>query len=121
MFGSVVADTRALSPADAALLVACSQGATRTAAALDEAMSTDLRPRLRRLPAPVGAVWGEDDRLLPAAALAALETARPGAPVRTVTSAGHLPMIERPAAFTEALSGVIDLLAASPDTHVPRS
>jgi pimeloyl-ACP methyl ester carboxylesterase len=119
MFGTVVADAAALAPADAALMVACSQGATRTAAALDEAMSTDLRPRLARLAAPLGAVWGAQDRLLPAAALAALETARPGAPVRTVDRAGHVPMIERPEAFADALDGVLDLLERSPDTHLP--
>ena len=121
MFAGVVADPVALAPSDAELLVRCSHGATRTGPALQEALATDLRPRLARLTAPVGAVWGEQDRLIPAVALAELEMVRPGAPVRTVADAAHVPMVERPEAFARALDGLLEALAHGTDTHVPQS
>ena len=77
--------------------------------------------RSARLGAPVGAVWGERDRLIPAVALAELEMVRPGAPVRTVRDAAHVPMVERPQAFANALDGLLDALSHGEDTHVPQS
>lgn len=110
MFASVVHDPEALSPDDARLLIACSLGARRTAEALSAAIATDLRPLLKRVEAPVGAVWGNCDRLIHPAALDELHRVRPGCPVILVEHAAHLPMVERPAAFAQALTGVMDRL-----------
>ena len=113
MFASVIDDPEGLSPADAQLLIRCSHGARRTGEALSAALAADLRPLLKRLEAPVGAVWGERDRLIDVAALDELHRVRPGCPVRFVERAAHLPMVERPAAFAEALDGVLGRLPQS--------
>ncbi len=113
MFASVVADPEALSPADARLLIACSQGARRTSEALAAVLATDLRPRLERLPMPVGAAWGTEDRLIAATALDELHRVRPGSQVRLVPETAHLPMVERPAAFAAALDDLLTTLGQS--------
>jgi pimeloyl-ACP methyl ester carboxylesterase len=87
-----------------------SRGATRIAAALAGAASTDLRPALAGLPMPVGVVSGERDRIIRPAGIATATALRPGAPVARVAGTGHIPMMERPAAFAQALA---DVLAAS--------
>jgi pimeloyl-ACP methyl ester carboxylesterase len=107
MFGTVVADTDALSPRDAQLLIDCSTGASRTAEALGAAMGADATSRLERLPAPVGAVWGDRDRLIAPAALAHLERVRPGSPVELVAGVGHVPMVEDPDGFVAGLGRVL--------------
>ena len=52
---------------------------------------------------PVLAVWGAEDGIIPAAHIAALRGTYPQAELRTIESAGHLVMSERPAAFAGAL------------------
>jgi pimeloyl-ACP methyl ester carboxylesterase len=105
------ADPAALPPAEVRAMLDASRGATRIAAALAGAASTDLRPALAGLRVPVGAVWGERDRIIPPAGLATIRALRPGAPVARVAGAGHIPMMERPAAFAAALDEVLRTLS----------
>ncbi len=52
---------------------------------------------------PVLVVSGEEDRIIPATQARALAAAIPGARLRVIAGAGHLPPVERPAETTEVL------------------
>jgi 3-oxoadipate enol-lactonase len=65
----------------------------------DRPDSTALLPSLGDLPVLV--VSGEDDRIIPAGQARALAEAIPGARLRIMDGAGHLPPVERPAETTE--------------------
>lgn len=56
------ADPAALAPGEARLIVEASSGASRTAPALATIARADLRPLLHRVRAPLGAIWGTEDR-----------------------------------------------------------
>lgn len=101
----------ALPPAEVRAMLAASRGATRIAAALATVASADLRELVRSLPVPVGTVWGERDRIIPPGGVTTLLALRPEAPVRMVERAGHIPMMERPAAFATALDAVLAALS----------
>lgn len=105
------ADPAALPPAEVRAMLDASVGATRISAALRTAASADLRERLARLPMPVGVIWGERDRIIPAGGIETVLTARPGAPVASMTGAGHIPMMERPREFTAALERILSALS----------
>ena len=88
-------------------MVEASATARRTAPALATITSSDLRPVLARTRMPLGVVWGEVDRTIPIRALDAVLAARPDAIVARIPGAGHVPMIERPEAFLDALQSLI--------------
>jgi 3-oxoadipate enol-lactonase len=71
------------------------------AAMRDRRDSTDLLPTLGGVPALV--VAGEEDALTPPDAARRMAAAIPGARLRLVAGAGHLPPVERPAETTAAL------------------
>ena len=102
------ADGARLSPATARRLVEASASARRTAPALQTIAASDLRPLLEQMRAPLGVIWGQADLALPIKRLSAITEVRPDARVVELRRAGHLPMIERPAAFTAALEGLLD-------------
>ena len=58
---------------------------------------------LRRIPVPTELVWGRQDRFVPLS-LAEETSGRLGWPLRVIDRAGHVPHIERPAEFLEALA-----------------
>ena len=73
---------------------------------------------------PVGLIWGTADRVVPYSGLEALRRLRPDALVETLPATGHIPQVERPAAFVAALERILDALgltrtrrysAAAPD------
>jgi pimeloyl-ACP methyl ester carboxylesterase len=99
----VAADAAAVPPNFARQMVDASAGAQRTAAALTEITTADLRPRLAATHMALGVIWGEADRTVPIRALEELVQARPDARVVTLPDTGHVPMVERPAEFTAAL------------------
>jgi pimeloyl-ACP methyl ester carboxylesterase len=61
-----------------------------------------------RIAAPTLLVWGERDALLPVELAAAWQRAIPHARLVTIAGAGHVPMIEAPSAFSEALLEFLD-------------
>ena len=63
-----------------------------------------LSKRLYRVTNDVLLVWGDDDRLLPAAYAEAWSQALPQATTVTIGSAGHLAPYEQPAAVAEAIA-----------------
>ncbi|AXG07472.1 alpha/beta hydrolase [Haloplanus rubicundus] len=68
----------------------------------------DVRGRLDEVDTPTLAVVGEYDALTPPWYHEALAERIPDAEWTTVDDAAHLAMLERPAAFNEALSGFLD-------------
>jgi pimeloyl-ACP methyl ester carboxylesterase len=110
------ADPGALPPAEVRAMLDASRGATRIAEALASAASADLRPLLRGLDVPVGALWGDRDRIIPPGGLDTVATQRPDAPIARIPGAGHIPMMETPAAFVAALESVF--AALSPIEHI---
>ena len=105
MAGGVV-DGAALEPAVVRQLVGASLGA-RIGPALSAVASADLRGLLAGLPAPVGAVWGRDDRVIPPGGMQTMRRLRPEAICEVVDGAGHISMVEQPEAFVEALERVL--------------
>lgn len=106
----VVADGAELPPSLARQMVQASASARRTAPALRTIATADLRPLLTQSPAPLGVIWGEVDQTMPIETVAEIVQARPDALVARLQDAGHVPMIERPAAFVTALEWLLDEL-----------
>jgi pimeloyl-ACP methyl ester carboxylesterase len=111
MTGGVV-DGAALPADEVRALLAASSGARRTREALAAVAAADLRGTLRDLPMPVGGVWGEGDRVIPPGGATTMRAMRAGAACEVVAGAGHIAMIEQPAAFVEALERVLAAIAS---------
>lgn len=66
-----------------------------------------LRKWLHRIDVPTHVVWGAGDKLIPPAYAAEFQKLIAGARVTMIEDAGHLPHIERPEAFVEAVGGFL--------------
>jgi len=115
LLAMTAADGAALAPTLARQMIEASESAKRTAPALAAITAADLRPTLASTGAPLGVIWGEADRTVPIRALEEILGARPDASIVRIEEAGHVPMIERPDAFVEALER---LLADLPTTLI---
>lgn len=104
---TAVADAAALPPTQARLLVEASAGARRSSEALATIATADLRPLLERVPAPLGLIWGERDRTVPARIAGVITQARPDAKLELIAGAGHVSMVEQPEAFVAALEALL--------------
>jgi pimeloyl-ACP methyl ester carboxylesterase len=102
-----VADAAELSPAQARLIIEASATARRASAALATITRSELRPLLARLRAPLGLIWGMADRTVPSRSAELVRAARPDVELVLVPQAGHLLMIERPEAFTDAVDDLL--------------
>jgi len=67
------------------------------------ALGTKAVPDLERVPVPATLLWGRHDRFVPLA-LAEAASTRLGWPLRVVEAAGHVPHVEQPDHFMEALA-----------------
>jgi pimeloyl-ACP methyl ester carboxylesterase len=79
------------------------------------AMRSDPRPYRgieARVRVPTLVVWGERDRLLPAAESERIASRISGARLALIPDAGHLPQRERPEAFAAAVSAFLERLPA---------
>lgn len=111
---TAVADAAALPPTQARLLVEASAGARRSSEALATIATADLRPLLELAPAPLGLIWGAQDRTVPTRIARAIRDTRPDAKLELIEGAGHVSMVERPEAFVAALERLLVGLAAAP-------
>jgi pimeloyl-ACP methyl ester carboxylesterase len=107
LLGFAAADGARIPPSRARAMVEASASAQRTAEALETITATDVRPLLRRAVAPLGVIWGAEDRTVPARYADAVRQARPDAEIVILERAGHVAMIERPRAFVAALESVL--------------
>ncbi len=78
----------------------------------------DSRPLLRGIECPTLIVSGEEDLLIPAAEADAMRRAIPQAAHVALPRAGHLTNLEAPAAFSGALAGFLDAVAAPPEKAI---
>ncbi len=117
LLGLAVADGAHVPPAVARGMVDASLSARRTGPALATITTTDLRPLLREIAAPLGVIWGEADLTVPIRGLDDLLSERPDARVVRLPNTGHVPMVERPDAFVAALTRLIqnDTTASGPE------
>jgi pimeloyl-ACP methyl ester carboxylesterase len=110
-------DGALLSPAQARMMVEASAGAQRIAPALATIAQADLRPLLHRSRAPLGLMWGAEDRAVPRRLAVEIGRRRPDAQLEVIAHAGHVPMIEKPDQFSAALHRLLnrlDKLSTSP-------
>ena len=70
-----------------------------------------LEGRLDRIIAPTLVLWGSEDRMVPLAHAERYRDRIAGATVRIIPQCGHLPVVEQPAAFADAVG---DYLARHP-------
>ena len=73
-----------------------------------------LVERVRASGLPVLAVWGDRDRILPPAHLAAVARELPDARTRLILDCGHMPQIERPDLFAGLVEDFLASLPADP-------
>jgi pimeloyl-ACP methyl ester carboxylesterase len=87
------------------------RGSGRPAApfATDAIVSYDFRDRVGQISCPTLVVWGADDRIVPVEAADSYERAIPDARKVVFPETGHVPMVERPAAF----NGLLDEFLAA--------
>jgi pimeloyl-ACP methyl ester carboxylesterase len=110
LLSMAVADAAAIGPTQARLMVQASAGATRTAAAFQAVAGADLRPLLTETHAPLGLIWGERDRTIPAPTARLLMERCPDCKLELIAGAGHVPMVERPSEFAVALERLLKIL-----------
>jgi pyruvate dehydrogenase E2 component (dihydrolipoamide acetyltransferase) len=110
MFGMTVHDAGRLHPDAARLMLEASATATRVGEGVREAVAADLREALAASRIPLGLLWGESDRIVAFGGLDQLVRLRPDALVETLPRTGHVPQLERPAAFAAALHRVLAAL-----------
>jgi len=73
----------------------------------------DYRELLTRVSVPTLVVVGEDDEFTPVKDARAMHEAVPDSVLHVVRSAAHMPNLERPAEFNEALAGLLNRLRPS--------
>jgi pimeloyl-ACP methyl ester carboxylesterase len=112
------ADGARIPPLQARLMVEASASAQRTSEALATITALDLRPLLASTPAPLGVIWGAEDRTVPVRLAQAVRLARPDAQVMIIEQAGHVAMVERPAAFVATLERLLMILPKDATTRV---
>lgn len=76
------------------------------------ALGTDIRVDLESIRAPTLIVWGERDVLMPRRLAEIWRDAIAGAQLTVVPGAGHVPMVENPSAFVQA---IFDFFEEGPD------
>jgi pimeloyl-ACP methyl ester carboxylesterase len=112
LLATTVADGARLDPDDAREIYRAPQTARSLGAAVASVAAADLARELRRLEGPYALIWGERDRVIPVATAARIAAVREPAATVRIPGVGHVPQLERPAAFAdatrEALASVTD-------------
>ena len=91
-------------PAVVGRLVEGARAARELRAAAALSLGTGFAEEARQVAAPIAAIWGDRDRMVPAADAEALLRAVPSATIDILPACGHMPMIERPEAFAALLA-----------------
>jgi pimeloyl-ACP methyl ester carboxylesterase len=107
VFREMFVDPAELPGAETRMLVGGASLARQIRDSLESTLAFDLGDLLPALRVPLGLVWGDLDRTAPFADAELASRLRPDAPLRIVRGAGHMPMLERPDEFAEALAAVL--------------
>jgi pyruvate dehydrogenase E2 component (dihydrolipoamide acetyltransferase) len=105
-----VADGSSLDVEAATLIWRASEQAVSLRVAMTAAAAADLRRLTRELELPFGLIWGSLDRIVPAHTAERILEIAPDAPLELIAGAGHIPHLERPREFVQALERVIEQL-----------
>jgi pimeloyl-ACP methyl ester carboxylesterase len=105
------ADPAAAATLRALLLATSPVGYSGAAEAIAEA---DLTETTRRLRLPALVLVGDQDEATPRTSAEALRDAIPGAHLKVLKDAAHIPTVERPEAVTDALLAFLTLPISSP-------
>ena len=81
--------------------------------AMEALMTYDFRDRLPEVGCPTLVVWGREDGLVPARDADEFARLIPDSRKVVLEETGHVPMLERPAAFNGCLA---DFLSSAPET-----
>jgi pimeloyl-ACP methyl ester carboxylesterase len=73
-------------------------------------LRSDLGPVLDRVEAPVGVIWGTHDRVVPISALERIREIREDIAVEILEDAAHVPQLEHPAEYVDALERLFEKL-----------
>jgi pimeloyl-ACP methyl ester carboxylesterase len=73
---------------------------------LTELLEHEVETRLGEIPVPATLVWGADDGVLPLAYAEELCGAIPGAKLKVIEAAAHIPHLQQPGRFLECLSSI---------------
>ena len=73
---------------------------------LTEAQEHEVEPRLGEIRVPATLVWGADDGVLPLDYAEELRSAIPGAELKVIEGAAHIPHLQQPGRFLECLSSI---------------
>jgi pimeloyl-ACP methyl ester carboxylesterase len=117
LFAFAAADGASIAPTQARLMVEASASAKRSAEAFTAITGADLRPLLTQIRAPLGVIWGAQDRTIRPELAEAVREARPDADIVIIDRAGHIVMIEQPEAFVAALEALLARLPRDATTR----
>jgi pimeloyl-ACP methyl ester carboxylesterase len=74
--------------------------------AIEASFATGLAEEAALVAAPIAAIWGDRDRMVPPGDAEVLLRAVPSAELHLLPACGHLPMVERPEAFAALLAEI---------------
>jgi non-heme chloroperoxidase len=77
------------------------------AACLDATLAADLRPALKKIKAPTAVLHGRHDNVFPVASGEELKKGIKGATLTVFEESGHMPFLEEPEPFNEALAKLL--------------
>jgi pimeloyl-ACP methyl ester carboxylesterase len=106
VLGMLVDDPATVSLAMARSIVDGGREARELPSAARASLDTGLADEAREVAAPIAAIWGDRDRMVPPAHAERLLRAVPSATLHLLRACGHLPMVERPEAFAALLAGL---------------
>jgi pimeloyl-ACP methyl ester carboxylesterase len=101
---TLVDDPSTVSLAMARTIVDGGRQARELQGAVTASFDTGLAEEARDVVAPIAAIWGDRDRMVPVADAEVLLHAVPSATLHLLPACGHLPMVERPHAFAALLA-----------------
>jgi pimeloyl-ACP methyl ester carboxylesterase len=80
------------------------RSARELSAGATASLATGFEQEARLVRAPIAAIWGDRDRIVPPSDAGELRRAVPSAAIHILPACGHMPMIERPEAFAALLA-----------------
>jgi pimeloyl-ACP methyl ester carboxylesterase len=93
-----------LDPAVVERLLEGIRSARELPAGATASLATGFEQEARLVQAPIAAIWGDRDRIVPPSDAGELLRAVPSATIHILPACGHMPMIERPEAFAALLA-----------------
>jgi pimeloyl-ACP methyl ester carboxylesterase len=100
----LVDSTANIDPTVMERLLEGARAARELPAAAIVSLATGLAEEVQLVTAPIAAIWGDRDRMVPVSDAELLVSAVPSAAIHILPACGHMPMIERPDAFAALLA-----------------